>query len=77
MAATLKSLGLDGLSPEEKLAIAGQLWDSVIASAPPGSLLSDEQRAELQRRVADAEANPGDYVTWDEALAETRKRLAK
>jgi putative addiction module component (TIGR02574 family) len=73
MAATMESLGLERLSREEKLALAHQLWDSVIASEPPGGLLTDEQRAELRRRVADAEANPNDYVKWKDVLASTRK----
>jgi putative addiction module component (TIGR02574 family) len=76
MSVTLESFGLDRLNREEKLALAGQLWDSVIASEPPGSLLSDEQRAELRRRIADAETNPGDYVLWKDVLANTLKRLS-
>lgn len=77
MSVTLESLGLHRLSREEKLSLAGQLWDSVIASEPPGSLLSDEQRAELRRRIADAEANPDDYVKWKDVLARTLKRLSQ
>ncbi len=73
MAATLESLGLDRLSREEKLALAGQLWDSVLAAEPPGSFLSDEQRAELRRRIAEAEAAPDDYVVWKDVLADTLK----
>ena len=77
MATTLESLGLDRLSREEKLALAGQLWDSVVASESPGALLSDAQHQELRRRVAEAEANPNDCVDWSEALANTVKRLAR
>lgn len=77
MAATLESLGLDRLSHDEKLALAGQLWDSVLTASPPGSFLTEEQRAELRRRVADAEANPNDYVTWKEVLERTLKRLSQ
>ena len=77
MAATLESLGLDRLSAEEKLALAGQLWDSVLAAESPASFLSDEQCAELRRRIAEAEANPDDYVKWKDVLAETLKRLSK
>jgi putative addiction module component (TIGR02574 family) len=77
MAATLESLGLDRLSPEEKLALAGQLWDSVLVAKPPGSFLSDDQRAELRRRIAEAEANPHDYVKWKDVLADTLKRFSQ
>ena len=77
MSVTLESLGLHQLSREDKLSLAGQLWESVIASEPPGSLLSEEQRAELHRRIADAEANPDDYVKWKDVLARTLKRLSQ
>jgi putative addiction module component (TIGR02574 family) len=77
MAPTLESLGLDRLSQEEKLALAGQLWDSVLASKSPGTLLTEGQRQELRRRVAQAEANPSECVDWGEALAHTLKRLAQ
>jgi len=77
MAATLESLGLNRLSADEKLILAGQLWDSVVAAEPPGALLSDAQRDELRKRVADAVANPDDFVDWGAALANTLKRIAK
>ncbi|MBI2804086.1 MAG: addiction module protein [Planctomycetes bacterium] len=77
MAATMESLGLDRLSPDEKLALAGQLWDSVLVAKQPGSFLDDEQRAELRRRIAEAEATPDDYVKWKDVLADTLKRFSK
>ena len=77
MAITLESFGLDRLSSDEKLELAGQLWDSVVASEPPGALLTDAQREELKRRVADAKANPDDYVSWDDAFARTMERLSQ
>lgn len=75
MTVSLESLGLDRLSCDEKLKLAGQLWDSVLASGPPGSHLSEAQREELRKRIADAEAHPDDYVNWNDALANTLKRL--
>jgi putative addiction module component (TIGR02574 family) len=77
MTVTFASLGLDGLSTDEKLDLVGQLWDEVIASVPPGSLLTDAQREELRRRVADAAVRPEDSVPWDDALAATLRRLSK
>ena len=77
MTTNLKSFGLDRLSRDEKLALAGQLWDSVLAEEEPGVLLSDAQREELRRRVAEAEAHPDDYVNWSDALANTLKRLSQ
>lgn len=77
MTVNLESFGLDRLSPDDQLTLAGQLWDSVVAKQAPGTFLSDAQREELRRRVADAEAHPDDYVNWTDALANTLKRLSK
>jgi putative addiction module component (TIGR02574 family) len=76
MATTFASLGLDRLSTDEKLEVVGQLWDDLVASLPPGGLLTDAQRDELRRLVADAAANPHDWVSWEDALANTLRRLS-
>ena len=76
MAITLESLGLDRMSLEEKLEVLGRLWNEVIASAPPGRLLSEAQREELRRRLADTQAHPEDSVAWEDVLAATLKRLS-
>jgi putative addiction module component (TIGR02574 family) len=76
MPISLESLGLHRLSLEDKLEVVGQLWDEIVASVPPGELLSDAQRQELRRRVAEAEAHPEDYIAWEDALAATLKRLS-
>jgi len=73
----LVSLRLDQLSMDEKLELVGILWDDITTSHPPGELLSDSQRDELRRRIADAEANPEDYVPWEDALAATLRRLSQ
>jgi len=71
-----KPNGWDQWTLEERLDYAGRLWDSIVTAVPPGSLLSDAQREELRRRVADAEAHPDDYLKWEDVLAATLKRLA-
>ncbi len=76
MAKTFASLGLGGLSINEKLELVGELWDDLVASSPPGGLLSEVQREELRRRVADAAARPDDWVAWEDALAATQRRLS-
>lgn len=77
MATTFASLGLGGLSTEEKLDLVGQLWADLVASAPPGGLLTEAQRGELRQRVADAAARPDDWVAWEDALAATLRRLSE
>lgn len=61
------------LSPAERAEIAVTLWDSVAESAGADVLpLSAEMKAELDRRLADREVNPGAAVPWDEALRRLR-----
>lgn len=76
MAGTLKSLGIDQLGVDERLALIEALWGSISAdeSAIP---VTDAQRAELDRRVADHEANPNDVVSWDEVRASLNQRLKR
>ena len=61
MGALLKSLGIDRLSVEERLTLVEDLWDS-IAEESAATSLTDAQRAELDRRLADYAANPNDVV---------------
>jgi putative addiction module component (TIGR02574 family) len=65
MAATMKELGIDRLSVDERLALVQEIWDS-IAAQPDRVLLTDAQRQELERRLADHRANPGDVVPWEQ-----------
>ena len=64
MAPTLRQLGLDRLPPEDRLAVAEAIWDSVAREAEAAEL-TDAQRAELNRRLADAIARPEATTQWD------------
>jgi putative addiction module component (TIGR02574 family) len=56
------------LSVAERLQLVEDIWDSI--AAEPGAItLSQEQREELDRRLADHEANPGAGRSWDEVRA--------
>ena len=76
MPLTLEQFGLDALTPDERLALAGVLWDSVYeamdrAPVPP------EVQAELERRLALADADPDRGIPWEQVRAEARARWAK
>ena len=73
MSPTLRELGIDRLSIEERLALAQQLWDSV-ATDLERQPLTAAQRVELERRVAAADANPAEGVPWEAVRAEARAR---
>ena len=53
---------IGGLSAAEKLELLDVLWESLEADAPA---LTDEQRAELNYRVAKYEQNPSDVIPWE------------
>jgi putative addiction module component (TIGR02574 family) len=76
MSPTMKSLGIDQLPRDVRVAHMQEIWDSIAAEtiiAP----LSDAQRAELERRLADDEANPDDVTPWEQVKTETLARLQK
>ncbi len=63
------------LSPAERAEIAVTLWDSVSESEDADVLpLSAEMKAELDRRLAEHDANPGAAIPWEVALRRLRPR---
>ena len=70
MPTTIQELGIDRLSIPDRITLAQAIWDS-IADTPEALELSDEQRAELDRRLADLEKNPDGGSRW----AEVRDRV--
>ena len=73
MAVTLQSLGIERLGLEDRLALIDQLWDSITAAG--GLPLTEAQRLELDRRLADHETSGDDVVGWDEVKQSIAKRL--
>jgi putative addiction module component (TIGR02574 family) len=71
---TVKSLGIDRLPREQQLALVQELWDT-IAAEPDGTLLSEEQRQELRRRIAEDDASPDDGIPWEQVKAQALARL--
>ena len=76
MAVTVKSLGIDNLNVEDRLALIGELWDS-ISSETETLPLSAELKNELDRRLKDAELNPSSSKSWDQVKEDTLSRLKK
>ena len=73
MSPTIASLGLDKLTVAERIALAGELYESVEAEQP--SVLTEAQREELQRRVEDADLHPEDGIPWEQVKAEARAKF--
>jgi len=73
MGQALHALGIDSMSVEDRIALAQEIWDSVAIEAgllPP----SEREKTELDRRLADDDARPGETVDWEtiKAAAQTR-----
>ena len=68
MAPTMKNLGIDRLSAEQRITLALEIWESLGEDRPRAGL-SVEQQAELTCRDAELEANPGMAMTWEQILA--------
>ncbi len=65
---SIKDFGIDRLSPNQQIALAMEIWESLGETRPPAQLTA-EQLAELARRDAELEANPGMALTWEQIRA--------
>lgn len=61
MSVSVKTLSIDRLDVDERLALVEEMWATICADAMAFPL-TDVQRAELDRRVADDDAFPDDMV---------------
>jgi len=52
------------------------IWDSIAAESA-ALPLTDAQRAELDRRLAEHETNPHDVVPWEEVRDSITERLKR
>jgi putative addiction module component (TIGR02574 family) len=73
MSSLMKTLGMDRLPPEERVRLAEELFDSVEREPDP---LTEEQLAELERRVKLADAGLMKFSTWYEVRDRVRSRFA-
>jgi len=76
MTPTLHELGLDRLSVEDRIALAQALWDS-IAQEVDQAPLTQAQRQELERRLADSIARPDAVTPWEEVKARALARARR
>ena len=73
---SLKALGIDRLNVDERLALVEEIWASICADSASFPL-TEAQRAELDRRVADDDAFPNHVIPWEDIKASMRARLAR
>lgn len=65
MANSILPFDINEYSIPERIAMIGEIWDSMAdeATLPP---LTDAQKAILDQRIAECEAFPDDVVSWEE-----------
>lgn len=74
MAAILREV--DSWPPEDRIRLVQEVWDRLVDRGDePG--LTEELKAELDRRLADDEAAPDDVVPWEQAKAEALARIRR
>ncbi len=66
-------LDIGSLTPEERLSLLEELWES-LAATPEAIPLTEAQRAELDRRLDELEAEGPVGIPWDEVLSRIRTR---
>ena len=76
MTVSAKAFGIDRLNIDDRLALVEEIWASICADSASFPL-TEAQRAELDRRVADDEAFPDDMIPWEDIKASMRARLAQ
>ena len=61
------------LSAAERLELIEELWDSIVDD-DKALALTDEQREDLERRLAEADADPTGGSPWEEVRERIRHR---
>lgn len=77
MSPTMKALGIDRLSIDERGALVQEIWDSIAEESPEQGPLTEDQKRGLDRRPEAHRANTGDVVPWEVIKAEARARLRR
>ena len=76
MPSLLETLGINALSTEERTLLADEIWRSVERDADSVPL-SEELKAELDRRWAAFQANPETAIPWEQIKAEAFRRIGR
>lgn len=76
MSPTLRQLGIEKLSIEERVALAQEILDTVVAERAPGAL-SEAKRRELKRRMSEHAADPEAAIPWEQIESEALARFQK
>jgi len=76
MSTIVSTLRIDQMSVEDRIALIGEIWDT-IAAAPEKIPLTEVQKAELDRRLAAYQADPTRVTPWEVVKADALARMKK
>jgi putative addiction module component (TIGR02574 family) len=62
------------LSIAERIQLVEDIWDSIAAETSESLAITPAQRAEIQRRLAEHDAEPSSAVPWDSVRSELLQR---
>jgi putative addiction module component (TIGR02574 family) len=73
MSSMMKTLGIDRLTPDQRIDLALEIWESL--GEFPSQFSSDAKLfEEIHRRDAELRANPGIALTWEEVRRKVERR---
>ena len=61
------------LKVEDRIRLVQAIWDSIAAEQAYPEL-TDEEKQELDNRIAESDVNPDNVMTWEEVRNSIRKR---
>lgn len=73
MAQAINLADVTTLPIDERIALVQAIWDSIAAETDPVHLTETEKR-ELDRRIAELDSSPQNVRTWEEIKAHVRGR---
>jgi putative addiction module component (TIGR02574 family) len=69
-------MAVESWPAEDRLRLMEQIWDGLLEEGHEPSL-TEEQRAEIERRVAEDDEAPDDVVSWSEVKTAALKRAQR
>lgn len=66
----------NALSIDDRMRLVEEVWEGIQAEEPMPEL-TEAQKHELDRRLAEYEAHPESAVPWEQVAAEARARLRR
>jgi len=65
---------INSMSIDDRIRLVEAIWEGIAAERPTPEL-TETQKRELDRRLAEDEASPDDVVSWEEVNAEIKASL--